>query len=170
MIEFIKMLGFYLLIYGSIIAATLVVYYILQYLAKQNVETELQAQREELDQHRNKLNQRAQKLKAVTEQRSEMFLQKEQMILSKHQEATEMLKHSEEFREMMESKLDRVRKINTRLREDLQAARQRAKRLANKAKCGINKLLQPDALKRFVPHLHSYQNGCFWFHQPPHGN
>ncbi len=137
MTEFLKTLGFYLSSGGIIAFIILITYWILEYLAKQNVQKELKAQQDELEQQRNILDKRKQQIKFEAEQKAELLLQKEKTILNKHYEATETLVKAEKLREEMEQKLARLSREKHCLRNDLEAARQRAKRLANKAKTAV---------------------------------
>lgn len=143
MINFIKFFIYYLLIGFTAYLFIAAVYYFLKNTANKAIEQKWQQQWQaleqkstELKQQEDMIDQKMEKAKADVKAISENLLQQKNEITVDQQKAAETFINAEKIRETAEKKLQQIQQENIKLRQELTAARQRAKRLAKKMEAG----------------------------------
>jgi hypothetical protein len=121
----------------GIVGACFVTYCVLYWLAKQTATQELQGEQQKLSQQRQDLEQREQKLKSDAEDALERVLLRKSEAISKEEKTAAILITVQKMLEEARSSVRRLELQNKRLNQDLMAARQRGRRLANKIKAEV---------------------------------
>ncbi len=137
MIDILETVSWWILASLFIVGIGFVVYKILCWLAKENVKQQLAAERAKLAERISVFEQKEQRCKNDLNAGHERLVQQNAEIKIKQEQATATLMNAEKIREETQVKLDQLTRENTRLKNDLVAARQRAKRLANRAKTEV---------------------------------
>lgn len=132
MSEAIRQIAFWIVIIGTLILITLVWYSVLQWIAKRDAQKEFQIKQKQFDQQYIEFSEKEKRFCEDADAVYERLKKQKAEAISKEQQATETLRKAQQFREESQVKIDQLIQENTKLRADLTAARQRAKRLANK--------------------------------------
>lgn len=118
-------------IVGCIMLAT-AIYLIIYWRAKSDAEKALQEKQVRLDQRLQELTDKENQFKKFIVESTDSLIKRQDEVIVKEKKLKEMLVNIEKMREESQQKVDQLTRENSRLRKDLIAARQRAKRLANK--------------------------------------
>jgi hypothetical protein len=90
-----------------------------------------------LDQQKAEFEQKEQRFNVRADKILEQLQQRKNEAVRQEEKATEILRTAEKAREEIQLKNDQLIKENGKLREELNAARQRAKRLAKKLQAEV---------------------------------
>ncbi len=136
MINFIETCLFWLLLSFAVLIFIKGIYHLLKNTAKNSIELELQQQWEALNQksvalkiHQENTTQKIQQVNIDIKAAWEAIAKEQNEVDIAEQKAAEKLVNAEKIREAVELKLQQIQQVNEKLRRDLNAARQRAKRL-----------------------------------------
>lgn len=109
-----------------------IIYLIIYLGAKWAAEKVMQEKQAQLDQQNQEFIEKEKRYKNYVKDSNAMLLNKKNETDIKAEQAKEMLMNADKIREQSQQKVDQLTRENSKLRNELNAARQRAKRLATK--------------------------------------
>lgn len=111
-----------------------IIFCVLFYLVKKNVEQELKTKRLELEQWQTNLKSQDAQFEQRKNQELQTIIQKQNETVKNYQLACNHLIASEKNRDDLQLKITALQKRNDQLQSELYQSRKRAERLANKGK------------------------------------